>query len=163
MGILDKFKNAFSMPEEDYYGDVDMEEEEEDYTPPRPQPSRRTRPAPVQADNVVEMPAPAQHTDPRSAGVSAPVVFEKINAFGEVNAAADSLLKQKIVILNLETCADDDSRRIIDVLTGVAYANGGKVHRIAGRAYIVTPNARVTLSGEMLDEVMSSARNGSLY
>ncbi|MBQ7596484.1 MAG: cell division protein SepF [Clostridia bacterium] len=79
-----------------------------------------------------------------------------MDSFNEVNRVADVLIEQRIVILNLETCSDDDSRRILDVLCGVNYANRGTIQRIAGRAYIITPN-NVPLSGELLDEVATSA------
>ena len=164
MGLFDKLKGAFSMSEEDYLDDVEVDEEEEYAYPRTPAPRRSKAAAP--ADNVVDMQTAAQRAEARSNGsYAAPVAIAKINSIGEVNTAADALLERKIVILNLETCADEDSRRIIDVLTGVAYANGGKVHRVALRTYIVTPNAKVTLSGEqqLLDEVVASAKNGSLY
>ena len=89
-------------------------------------------------------------------------MFKKIDSFEEVVPVADILNEKRIVILNLETCPDNDSRRIIDFLSGVAYANSGTMQRVAGRAYIVTPN-NVPLSGELLDEVANSAAQGNMF
>ena len=49
--------------------------------------------------------------------------------------------------------ADQVARRILDFLSGVAYANNGKVKRIATGTYIITPYT-VDLTGEgVLDEL----------
>jgi cell division inhibitor SepF len=84
------------------------------------------------------------------------VVFKKLDRFEDVAGVADVLNEKRIVVLNLETCQPDISRRIIDFLYGVAYANSGELKRIAGRAYIITPY-NVPLTGELLDEVDSTS------
>lgn len=157
MGFLDKVKNAFSMSEEEYFDDVDVEEEAADYSSyQKSSASRRQKHQEQSSDNIVEMNSAASQRNISSSSAKAHVVFEKIDSFNEVNQVADVLIEQRIVILNLETCSDDDSRRILDVLSGVNYANRGTIQRIAGRAYIITPN-NVPLSGELLDEVATSA------
>ena len=80
------------------------------------------------------------------------VVFQKIDRFEEVGEVADILNEKRIVILNLETCPNDVSQRIIDFLYGVAYANHGDFKKVAGRAYIITPY-NVPVTGELLDEL----------
>ena len=70
----------------------------------------------------------------------------------EVGEVADILNEKRIVILNLETCPNDVSQRIIDFLYGVAYANHGDFKKVAGRAYIITPY-NVPVTGELLDEL----------
>ena len=84
------------------------------------------------------------------------VVFRKIDRFEEVGEVADVLNDKRIVILNLETCPNDVSQRIIDFLYGVAYANHGDFKKVAGRAYIITPY-NVPVSGELVDEINASA------
>ena len=165
MGFVDKIKEALSMPEEVYPEGMDMEEEEEDYSYSRPRTQHRAKQydSEAAADNVVDIhSSPVQSVQPARASSKAHVVFKKIDSFEEVRSVADVLIEQRIVILNLETCADDDSRRILDVLSGVAYANDGRIQRVAGRAYIITPN-NVPLSGELLDEVANSAANNSVF
>lgn len=83
------------------------------------------------------------------------VVFKKLDRYEDAADVADVLGEKRIVVLNLETCQPDISRRIIDFLYGVAYANNGELKRIAGRAYIITPY-NVPLTGELLDEVDTS-------
>ena len=86
------------------------------------------------------------------------VVFQKIDRFEEVAEVADILNEKRIVILNLETCPNDASQRIIDFLYGVAYANHGVFKKVAGRAYIITPYS-VPVTGELLDEISGGSSN----
>ena len=83
-----------------------------------------------------------------------PVVLKKLDRYLDVQSVADVLNEKRIVILNLETCPADDSRRIIDFLSGVAYANSGDIKKIAGKAYIITPDS-VPLSGDVLEDIES--------
>ena len=77
-----------------------------------------------------------------------------LDRYLDVQSVADVLNEKRIVILNLETCPADDSRRIIDFLSGVAYANSGDIKKVAGKAYIITPDS-VPLSGDVLEDIES--------
>ncbi len=158
MGFLDSIKKSLSMSEEEYLDDVDVqEEEEEEYVPRKRHTTTRARQYEAPSDNVVNFKA-APASSP-AAGSKAHVVFKKVDSFEEVAPVADVLNEKRIAILNLETCPTEDSRRIIDFLSGVAYANDATIQRVAGRAYIITPN-NVPLSGELLDEMVNSAAKG---
>ncbi len=102
----------------------------------------------TQASNVVNLAS----SKPAGTAPKPHVVFQKIDRFEEVAEVADILNQKRIVILNLETCPNDVSQRIIDFLYGVAYANHGEFKKVAGRAYIITPN-NVPVSGELIDEL----------
>ena len=148
----------FNLSEEEFLDDVDLEDDDtadEDY-------SRDTRSGfgfrSSRNDNndsgkVVDMRASV----PAAAAASskAHVVFKKLDRFEDVGSVADVLNEKRIVILNLETCPNDVSVRVIDFLSGVAYANNGEIKRVAGRAYIITPY-NVPLTGELLDEMGQS-------
>ena len=47
-------------------------------------------------------------------------MLKKLDRYLDVQSVADVLNEKRIVILNLATCTADDSRRIIDFLSGVA-------------------------------------------
>ncbi|MDR0405127.1 MAG: cell division protein SepF [Oscillospiraceae bacterium] len=85
------------------------------------------------------------------------VVLFKPERFGEeTRVAADELIKMHTVVLNLENTARDISRRILDFLSGVAYANNGKIKKIATGTFIITPY-NVDLTGDdLLDELESN-------
>ena len=53
---------------------------------------------------------------------------------------ANHLLAKSTVVLNLEGASKETSRRLIDVLSGVAYSIGGSLKKIATNAYVITPS-----------------------
>ncbi len=84
------------------------------------------------------------------------VVLAKPVNFEEGPAVADHVNQKRTVVLNLEGVNKDVCRRLIDFLTGVAYANEGTLKRVANSTYIITPKA-VDIMGDMiLDELESS-------
>lgn len=157
MGFFESIKKSLSMSEEEYLDDVDVqEEEEEEYVPRKRHSAPKARQYEAANDNVVDFKATSA---PSAGGSKAHVVFKKVDSFADVGPVADVLNEKRIAILNLETCPTEEAVRVIDFLSGVAYANNATIQRVAGRAYIITPN-NVPLSGELLDEVVNSATNG---
>ena len=71
---------------------------------------------------------------------------ERPKSYEEVGPIADHLLERKTILLNLEAADKETIRRLIDFLTGVAYAIGGDIKKIAKRTYVVTPK-NVDVSG----------------
>ena len=53
----------------------------------------------------------------------------------------------------------DIARRLIDFLSGVAYANNGQIKRVANSTFIITPY-NVDIMGDLLDELEN---NGAFY
>lgn len=149
MGLFDKVKNYINNSDEDQidtdindvYNDSDIDTEENEPVRSFNDISSSSRPT-VATPNIVDL---------RSSSRT-PVVLKKIDTYQEVQGVADVLNEKRIVILNLETCPNDASQRIIDFLSGVAYANAGGIKKIAGRAYIITPD-NVPLSGDLLDDI----------
>ena len=64
---------------------------------------------------------------------------------------ADRIRERNAIVLNLESTQKDTTRRILDFLSGVTYALGGKVKRVAGNTYIITP-AGMEFMGDNLEE-----------
>lgn len=80
------------------------------------------------------------------------VVLKKPEKFEEATSIADELLDKRTVVLNLECTAKDEAGRLLCFLSGVAYANGGKLKKIANNTYIITPY-NVDVMGDLLDEL----------
>lgn len=166
MSFFEKVKDFINATDEDYldgapeeentaYDPEDYDYEEEYYEEEEEKPQTSFRPPVATSGHTPKV------VDIRSS--SRPqVVFKRLEHFEEVGAVADVLNEKRIVILNLETCPNDISRRIIDFLYGVAYANDGEIKRVAGRAYIITPY-NVPVTGEMLDETENEFINGKLF
>lgn len=64
---------------------------------------------------------------------------------------ADRIRERNAIVLNLENTQKDTTRRILDFLSGVTYALGGKVKRVSGNTFIITP-AGMDFSGEGYEE-----------
>lgn len=83
------------------------------------------------------------------------VVLVKPERFDDARPVADHLNSKHTVVLNLESTNKDVSRRLIDFLSGVAYANNGQIKRVANSTYIITPY-NVNIMGDLLDELENS-------
>ncbi|MEG1633096.1 MAG: cell division protein SepF [Oscillospiraceae bacterium] len=86
------------------------------------------------------------------------VVLVKPERFEVAAEIADHLREKRTVVMNLEQTNKDVSRRLIDFLSGVAYAQDGKIKRIANNTYIITPY-NVDLMGDLVGEL----ENNGLY
>ena len=86
------------------------------------------------------------------------VVLVKPERFEDASAIADQLNAKHTVVLNLESTGKEISRRLIDFLSGVAYANEGKIKKVAANTYIITPYS-VDIMGDLIDEL----ENNGLY
>ena len=62
-------------------------------------------------------------------------------------------------MLNLESANREIARRLLDFLSGVAYANNGQIKRVANSTYIITPY-NVDLTG---DDVLDELENSGVY
>lgn len=83
------------------------------------------------------------------------VVLVKPERFDDASAIADQLNAKRTVVLNLESTSKEVSRRLIDFLSGVAYANNGDMKRVATSTFIITPY-NVDIMGDLLDELESN-------
>ena len=86
------------------------------------------------------------------------VVLVKPEKFEDASAIADHLREKRTVVLNLESTNKDIARRLLDFLSGVAYANEGKIKKVAISTYIITPY-NVDILGDLIDEL----ENNGLY
>ena len=142
-GFVDKIQKMWNPPDDevDYVYDDEMEMEGEAPAAPERREEGGRRNSGAQGNKVVNIHATAQLQV---------VLFKPV---------ADELLKMHTVVLNLEDTKKEISRRIIDFLSGVAYANGGKIKRVSTSTYIITPY-NVDLTG---DEVMDELENNGVY
>ena len=83
------------------------------------------------------------------------VVLVKPDRFENAAEIADHLKDKRTVVLNLEQTNKDIARRLVDFLSGVAYANQGKIKKVANSTYIITPY-NVDIMGDLIDELESS-------
>lgn len=136
MGLMDKLGKLFGAPEEEYdeFEDIDVIQRQ----------SENLDLVDVQkkSNKVVNIHATAQLQ----------VVLVKPERFEDASAVADHLNAKRTVVLNLESTNKDVSRRLVDFLSGVAYANNGQLKRVANNTFIITPY-NVGIIGDLLDEL----------
>ena len=163
MGFLDELKRLTHPYEDEMEDDYDEDEdvyededepEERNQTPPpreREEPRRREYQEPPRRNNggkVVNIHATTQLQ----------VVLVKPDRYENASEIADHLRDKRTVVLNLEKTQKDVSRRLLDFLSGVAYANEGKIKKVAISTYIITPY-NVDILGDLIDEL----ENNGLY
>ena len=140
MGLLGKLQ--------DLLGDNEPEQNEEGTELVSRSADRAAEDAAPKSNKVVNIHATAQLQ----------VVLVKPERFDDASAIADHLNAKRTVVLNLESSNKDVARRILDFLSGVAYANDGQIKKVANCTYIITPY-NVGFMGDLLDEL----ENNGLY
>ena len=155
MGFIDSIKNILIVPSEDEYDDEYeevVEKEEPKKKPLYQEPVKRSEPSARvlgggKSKTVSFNPAQMQ------------VVLVKPERYEDVTSIADHLNDGKTVVLNLESADRDVSRRIVDFLSGVAYATGGNMRKVAKNTFIIVARG-VDVMGELLPEEFE---DGKMY
>lgn len=150
MSIVENFKRFIGVPEDEYY----EEEEDGEYV------STMKSSAGGMSATGIDIPTPdASQKRNKVVNIAATtqlqVVLVKPERFDDASFIADHLNAKRTVVLNLESANKDVSRRLIDFLSGVAYANEGQFKRVANSTYIITPY-NVDFVGDLLDELESN-------
>ena len=86
------------------------------------------------------------------------VVLVKPEKFEDAAEIADHLREKRTVVLNLESVNKELARRLVDFLSGVTYAQDGKIKKVANSTFIITPY-NVDIMGDLIDEL----ENNGLY
>jgi len=132
MSVVQNFKNLFIGSDDEEYDDVFEQtntfNDEEAH-------ERRSREVKINANTTLQ------------------IVLARPADFSEVKSVGDDLNAQKTVLLNLETVKSDDAKRILDFLSGVAYANGATIKMMAQKTFAIMPRnvgfSGVDLMGEL--------------
>ena len=155
MGLLNELKKL-TRP----YDDED--DEFEDFTPRAPEKipvtPRTAAPTRVPTGSVFEDRRDSNRVVNIHATTQLQVVLVKPERFENAAEIADHLREKRTVVLNLEQTNKDISRRLLDFLSGVAYAQDGKIKKVAVNTYLITPY-NVDLMGDLIDEL----ENNGLY
>ncbi|MBP1547365.1 MAG: cell division protein SepF [Oscillospiraceae bacterium] len=152
MGLFDSIKTAlgFDGEPEDFDNDMGYDDVPQSAAPQmQPEYSYGRNQAIQPNDNRVNIQVTAQLQ----------VILVKPEQFSDTKEIANHLNNKKTVVLNLEATTPDVTRRIIDFLGGVAYANGGSIKPVANNTFIITPY-NVGFQGEELSAELES--NGVL-
>lgn len=146
MGFMDEIKKIIHpYDDEDYDYDEELEEEEKAGSRTIFEDRKEERKTEDRHNKVVNIHATA----------ALKVVLVKPERFENASEIADHLREKRTVVLNLESTNKDVARRLIDFLSGVAYAGDGKIKKVAANTYIITPYS-VDIMGDLIDELENS-------
>ena len=154
MAWFDNIKNAMHPYDDDYIENEERaaEEEfaaEEETAADERFEERQPRPVFSRRESKASAPPPA----PEKTNVK--MNFYSPSDFGEAAKIADRLKSRQTVLVNIEKTDSDTARRILDFLSGAAYALGGKVMRFSAQAYIIAPS-NVDLVGDAVSDFESA-------
>ncbi len=159
MSFWDNVKKlAQPYADEDDYDDEDYADDYEEETP-EPAPARTARPRRTPpfstASDSSDYASSSDTSAPSSASTASAgfsgqvvnlggnrqevVLFHPAN-FNDTSKAADDLRNRKAVIVNMENVDKAMARRVVDFLSGCAYALDGKVKKIAQSTYLFCPH-----------------------
>ena len=166
MGFMDELKKLarpYAEDDEDDYDDYDnddYEDEDEEETPEPPARSRRSTPSYQQETSSRSMGESRRGGKVVNIHTTAQlqVVLVKPERFDNVSDIAEHLREKRAVVLNLESTNKDVARRLVDFLSGCAYALDGKIKKVAISAYIITPY-NVDIVGDLVEEL----ENNGMY
>ena len=152
MGFMNKFMNFIGVEDED-------ELEEEQYEQPQRQsmgyeqpqrPIRTINNAQSRQAQTVQYPQNTASTQKKGGRVVAHPSYEQpvkhqtniyqINEHTETRSVIDDLLAGRSVLLNLENLDAVESQRVIDTLSGAAYAIDATLKKAAHQTYYIAPN-----------------------
>ena len=124
-----------------YLGLVDEPEYDEDGSGAAP---RATEPGPnvrpLNRDDVAGNSRPSVVRTMPSASTAARVHVVEPRGFNDAQEVGDRLKANQPVILNLQGLDRDLQRRLIDFSSGLAYALGGSMSRVADQVFLLTPS-----------------------
>lgn len=149
MGFVDSIKGVFMSFDDEYDEMVDYPQQEV-----RAAPQQQVVSKPVQSqyyEDEIVTPIQQRRSQPSNkvmnisqAGVRqsqvATMILRKPSEFDEASEIGDDIKAKKTVFLNLEDTSNDVSKRLLDFLSGVAFAMDGKVEKIAQRTYVFVPH-----------------------
>ena len=145
MSFWDNVKKFAQPYADDEYDDYDDEEETvegfEEETEERPARSRRTPAFSVSAGDSASAGTSTGFSGQvvTMGGRQEVVLFHPAN-FNDASKAADDLRSKKAVSVNMENVDKAMARRVVDFLSGCAYAVDGKVKKVAQSTYLFCPH-----------------------
>ena len=160
MGVVDKLLNVMKLSDmEDEYDGEDYYDDDE--------PVENIKKAPVihredtyedekTAKKVSQKVTPIRSVK-RAPGPGMEVCVIKPTSVDDAREITETLLNNQTVVLNLENLDVEIAQRIIDFISGAAFAISGNLQKISNYIFIITP-ACVDISGDF-QEIVSGTFN----
>lgn len=159
MGFFDEWRKLtkpYADDEDDYEYEDEMVEEEGYEEEPEEAPARSSRrsAAPAYSSNSTSVDTHRSGSRGLSTAPQTQVVIVKPEQFENVAEIADHLRDKRAVLLNLEKTNKDSAKRLVDFLSGCAYALDGRIKKVATLTYLIVPY-NVEIMGDLVEELES--------
>ncbi len=150
MSIWNEIKNSIKpYGDDEEYDDFDEEMEEEEFEEPIPQPTPRTsRREPADSaftsGNTGSFVPPSNNNSfsgqvINSSSNKIQMILVRPDTFNDAPVIAANMRAKKAVVLNLEGVEKNLARRVVDFLSGCAYALDGSVKKVSQATYVFCP------------------------
>lgn len=108
-----------------------------------------------ESDDTTEVREDEYYSNPSKAvekgEVKNKMIIVEPRAYSESQQIADHLKNRNSVVVNFKRVTSDQSKRIIDFLSGTIYAIRGEMQKIGNGIYLCTPND-VSVQGKITEE-----------
>ena len=153
MGFMDELKKL-TRP---YAEDEDLFEEDEGFKPAKA--PKKEFSFDTESDFSAPTPTERRRANSKVLNINSTtqlqVILARPERFEQAAELADHLRERRAVVLNMEATDRDLTRRIVDFISGCAYALDGSVRKIAAGTFLATPG-NVDIVGDLLDELENS-------
>ena len=106
---------------------------------------------------VPKQPKPRKERTVNFSGNETQVILFSPKTFDEAGELMNHLMQNRSVLLTLEGQPTDAARRLLDFLSGIAYALQGKITPVSAKTYFVTPQ-NVDLLGTAAEQPESDGQ-----
>ena len=182
MGVLDKFLDIMKLSDDDDYEDDDFfdDDYDDDYEDEKPKKGifsrlmksdddyddddyieERSSSKRSNSTAVSNKVTPMRPSNRRANNVSMEVCVIKPASVDDSREICETLLSGRTVILNLEGLDLEIAQRIIDFISGSAFAISGNLQKISNYIFLVTPT-NVDISGDFQDLLGTSFDSSSM-
>lgn len=130
--------------------------------PQQPQMHQTQQAAPQQPDgslfgNLGKPKQPKREGRVNFGGREAQVILFSPRTFDEAGDIVNHIRQNRSVVMTLEGLPSDTARRLLDFISGIAYALGGKITPVSAKTYFVTPQ-NVDILGAQPDQPESDGQ-----
>lgn len=155
MGVLEKFLDVMNLKDDDYEDDYydDEFDEDEDFVSAKQKGVKEKAPKGdkgVKTNSKITPIRQGRKSNEMDVRVLRPSNVE------DAREITETLLSNRIVVLNLEGLDVDIAQRVIDFSSGSCYALNGNLQKVSSFIFIITPSS-VDISGDIQEMLTSAA------
>jgi len=143
--VFGKVQNFLLGNNEDDVDYID-DEDELDEAPPRREYERKGEVRDKKRDNVTKLYPDARYE----------IILNKPKTLEDATGVVNNLRMNNVCVVSLEGIEKTQAQRIVDFLSGSAFALGSAIERISNDIFIIAPDG-ITIAGKLKSDVMSES------